>query len=393
MRNFRISYPSLNDPNDQVALDFRKTVPPAAIPSTLVIARSGRIAARVIGGVIQRAQGPHHAGLRGARMIMTAAPDLGGDQVTGLRNAPRAARAGPRRAGGRPEGAPTPSAGGPGASPFGPGRLAALGLAAADLDAHRADPAVPARGGQRARVAAAAAGHRPGGSLSTTTPRIRRWALCWPSCRCSTCSQRPGSPRSTCCCSLSLVGCVLPRTVRLARSARASPRPRAAQRGPAPVRPAQPHHGPAAALEAAARMLAGKFRLRTGPGWVAAEKGYLRDPGNLLFHIALLGVLVLDRPRRPVRVQGQPAAGRGQLVLQHGDGARRISSRPPGVPERPAAVLADAGPVPRVLRHVRHLTGQPAAFDAAIRAAGHARTATATCASITRCRWTACGCS
>ena len=44
-----ISYPSLNDPGDEIALDFRDTVPPAGIPTTLVIGRSGRIAARIIG--------------------------------------------------------------------------------------------------------------------------------------------------------------------------------------------------------------------------------------------------------------------------------------------------------------------------------------------------------
>jgi len=49
MSNFRISYPSLNDPSDNLALDFRDTVPPAGIPTTLVISRSGRITARVIG--------------------------------------------------------------------------------------------------------------------------------------------------------------------------------------------------------------------------------------------------------------------------------------------------------------------------------------------------------
>lgn len=49
MRTFRISYPSLNDPNDLVALDFHGTVPPAGIPTTLVIDRSGRIAARIVG--------------------------------------------------------------------------------------------------------------------------------------------------------------------------------------------------------------------------------------------------------------------------------------------------------------------------------------------------------
>jgi thiol-disulfide isomerase/thioredoxin len=50
-RDFRIGYPSLNDPGDEIALDFRDTVPPAGIPTTLVIGRDGRIAARVIGEV------------------------------------------------------------------------------------------------------------------------------------------------------------------------------------------------------------------------------------------------------------------------------------------------------------------------------------------------------
>jgi thiol-disulfide isomerase/thioredoxin len=49
MRTFRIGYPSLNDPNDTIALDFNGTVPLAGIPTTLVIDRSGRIAARIVG--------------------------------------------------------------------------------------------------------------------------------------------------------------------------------------------------------------------------------------------------------------------------------------------------------------------------------------------------------
>jgi thiol-disulfide isomerase/thioredoxin len=48
---FGISYPSLNDPGDEIALAFRDTVPPAGIPTTLVIGRNGRIVARVIGEV------------------------------------------------------------------------------------------------------------------------------------------------------------------------------------------------------------------------------------------------------------------------------------------------------------------------------------------------------
>ena len=51
MSSFRIGYPSISDPNDEIALLFRTTVPPSAIPSTVVIDRSGRIAARIVGGV------------------------------------------------------------------------------------------------------------------------------------------------------------------------------------------------------------------------------------------------------------------------------------------------------------------------------------------------------
>jgi cytochrome c biogenesis protein len=133
----------------------------------------------------------------------------------------------------------------------------------------------------------------------------------------------------------SLVGCVVPRTFRLAGSARTLP-PRA-PRNLARL-PASADYGtalsPAQAAEVAAGVLSGHgFRLRrppptvlagsaaptvlagsaaptglagstvpAGPAaptgsagsdqWVSAEKGYLREVGNLLFHLALLGVLV-----------------------------------------------------------------------------------------------------
>jgi thiol-disulfide isomerase/thioredoxin len=51
MRHFRIGYPSVDDPGDAIVLNFHKLVPIAEFPSTLVISRDGRIAARVIGGV------------------------------------------------------------------------------------------------------------------------------------------------------------------------------------------------------------------------------------------------------------------------------------------------------------------------------------------------------
>src|SRR5947209_7532835 len=108
----------------------------------------------------------------------------------------------------------------------------------------------------------------------------------------------------------SLIGCVVPRTFRLAGSTRSLP-PRAPRNLSRLPRSAEyvTTLPPAAAAAVAAKVLSGHgFRLRrpaagegasatgeTGPGnghWVSAEKGYLREAGNLLFHLALLGLLV-----------------------------------------------------------------------------------------------------
>jgi thiol-disulfide isomerase/thioredoxin len=51
---FNVGYPSLNDPGEQVALAFHGTVPPVAIPTTLLIDRTGHIAGRIVGGVSYR---------------------------------------------------------------------------------------------------------------------------------------------------------------------------------------------------------------------------------------------------------------------------------------------------------------------------------------------------
>lgn len=48
---FSITYPSVVDPHGEALLAFRETLPPAAIPSTLVIDRDGRMAARVLGPI------------------------------------------------------------------------------------------------------------------------------------------------------------------------------------------------------------------------------------------------------------------------------------------------------------------------------------------------------
>ncbi|HEY0933315.1 MAG TPA: cytochrome c biogenesis protein ResB [Trebonia sp.] len=97
----------------------------------------------------------------------------------------------------------------------------------------------------------------------------------------------------------SLVGCVVPRTFKLAGSARTPP-PRA-PRNLARLPQSSSYSSalsPAAAADGAAAVLGGqRFRLRRPAAgdtgyWVSAEKGYLREAGNLLFHLSLLGVLL-----------------------------------------------------------------------------------------------------
>ncbi|MEQ6902403.1 cytochrome c biogenesis protein ResB [Nocardioides sp. YIM 152588] len=94
---------------------------------------------------------------------------------------------------------------------------------------------------------------------------------------------------------VSLVGCILPRTAVYFRAARA--RPPAAPRNLTRL----PDHAtftttdePAAVLERARGVLGRRYRLREtedGTDSVAAERGYLREAGNLLFHLSVLVVL------------------------------------------------------------------------------------------------------
>ena len=92
----------------------------------------------------------------------------------------------------------------------------------------------------------------------------------------------------------SLAGCVLPRTYRMARSARQPPPKAPRNLGRLPQAAGFLTGGtPDQALASAEALLRRRrFRIRTGDGWVSAEKGYLHEVGNLLFHVALLGLLV-----------------------------------------------------------------------------------------------------
>jgi cytochrome c biogenesis protein len=91
----------------------------------------------------------------------------------------------------------------------------------------------------------------------------------------------------------SLAGCVLPRTIRLAGSARQKPprAPRNLARLPFCASMSS-RQSPDEALRGAEQLLRSRrFRVQAGDGWVSAEKGYLREIGNLLFHLALLALL------------------------------------------------------------------------------------------------------
>ncbi|MET8142077.1 cytochrome c biogenesis protein ResB [Sphaerisporangium sp. NPDC005288] len=90
---------------------------------------------------------------------------------------------------------------------------------------------------------------------------------------------------------ISLAGCVIPRAAAHLRELRREPP--AAPRNLSRLPQHASFEAGGATVESLARTLrARRFRTVTGPGWVAAEKGYLRETGNLLFHAALLVLLV-----------------------------------------------------------------------------------------------------
>ena len=90
---------------------------------------------------------------------------------------------------------------------------------------------------------------------------------------------------------ISLIGCVLPRTFDHFRASRALP----------PLTPVkldrmeffQTWHAEGSELVQAKKWLEGRhFRVREFEGSISAEKGYLRETGNLFFHLALILILI-----------------------------------------------------------------------------------------------------
>ncbi|MEV0613942.1 cytochrome c biogenesis protein ResB [Nonomuraea sp. NPDC050404] len=109
----------------------------------------------------------------------------------------------------------------------------------------------------------------------------------------------------------SLIGCVLPRTATYVRELRR--KPPAAPRNLSRLPHAASFETGMDVNEAAGRLRKLRFRVVTGDGWVSAEKGYLRETGNLLFHVALLGILLAIGA-------GSLFGYRGNVLVVEGDG-------------------------------------------------------------------------
>ncbi|MGH3873946.1 MAG: cytochrome c biogenesis protein ResB [Pseudonocardiaceae bacterium] len=178
---------------------------------------------------------------------------------------------------------------------------------------------------------------------------------------------------------VSLVGCVLPRSVEYARQLRRAPvaTPRNLARLPHYARADYARADCARAecagademLAAARRRLRGwRIAERDEPGGVrtlSAERGYLREAGNLVFHVALLGLLVSFAIGKLVGYEGQV------IVLANGSqfcnsGPLAYDSFRPGLSVDGTALhpfcLQVDGFTPTYLS-----TGQPQEFRATIR--------------------------
>ncbi|MDT0546054.1 MULTISPECIES: cytochrome c biogenesis protein ResB [Streptomyces] len=114
---------------------------------------------------------------------------------------------------------------------------------------------------------------------------------------------------------VSLIGCIVPRTWQFVGQLRGRPpgAPRRLTRLPA-YTTWRTEAEPERVLEAAQRVMKRRrFRTHTVGGAVASEKGYLREAGNLLFHIALIVMLVAFAVGQLYKAEG------GKLVVE-GDG-------------------------------------------------------------------------
>jgi cytochrome c biogenesis protein len=97
---------------------------------------------------------------------------------------------------------------------------------------------------------------------------------------------------------ISLIGCIVPRSWAHYRAMRAAPpaAPRNLRRLPVHASFTTTAEAEQVLALAAKRLKGRRFKAVRGTdksgGWVSAEKGYLRETGNLLFHLSLIGILL-----------------------------------------------------------------------------------------------------
>lgn len=93
---------------------------------------------------------------------------------------------------------------------------------------------------------------------------------------------------------ISLIGCIIPRTKQHVAALRSAP-PRVPSRLTrfAEYRAFETDTAPAEVLEQVRRTIRWRYRVSIDANGLAAERGYLRETGNLLFHVSLLGVLIV----------------------------------------------------------------------------------------------------
>ena len=87
---------------------------------------------------------------------------------------------------------------------------------------------------------------------------------------------------------ISLIGCVVPRTWHYAKEALSKPAP-----APSGLTQLESYQEVSGNLEAVEKWLKeNKFRITKDENGISAEKGYLRETGNLVFHLALIVILL-----------------------------------------------------------------------------------------------------
>lgn len=114
---------------------------------------------------------------------------------------------------------------------------------------------------------------------------------------------------------VSVIGCVLPRTRVHWRALRSAPPPAPRRLDRMPEhRDVQVDASASDVLDRAYDDLAARrWRVARGDGWVSAEKGYWRETGNLVFHAALIALLIAVG-------YGALFGWRGNVIVREGSG-------------------------------------------------------------------------